>query len=181
MEKTKNFMWFAGAQLGTLEHRKAQNALAICRQLRNLLWSDQTLAPLRRQGVTPTGDLNTLEGRGAVERVLWLSNRALRANPSVGLLRRVGILRQSDSSARTRAWTGTEPTGAGGAGAPFARRLARLLHTLYRASLIVGGRVLPSSPCMNELPSHAPYSTACFLRPYGVYARPFGAGLKKLF
>jgi hypothetical protein len=174
-------MYFAPPGFGAAWDRKPELALTICRQSRDLSWLDRPLAPLRRLGSTLTDSLKTLAGRGAVERVLWLPNRALYASFVAGLLRRDRLVRQSDSSAWMRAWTGTEPAGAGGAGAPKARRLTRLLHTFYRASLIVGGRTAPSSPCMNELPSHAPTINSRLLCPLGMYVRPFGAGFKKLY
>lgn len=173
-------MCFTAPVSGEVRRKERQAALTFCRQTAAAC-TTPARPPLRRLGATLPDSLAALNDRGAVERVLSRPNWVLRSMSCSGLLRGIGIARHGIRAGNARAWMGTKATGAGGVGAPIARRLTRSWQTLYRACGTLRGHLLPASPCMNELPSHAPTFNSCLLRPERLYVHAQCAGVKKLF
>lgn len=121
------------------------------------------------------------EARGAVDRGLWSSLYPCRVALKAGLLRFCGALVQGSGTVKAQLWSGSVRSAAADAGASVGRCLTRLSPAIYRAFSCVRRAFAPSQPCIDELPSYASYSNACPLRPDGLYARPDGTGVQKLF
>ena len=174
-------MCFAAPDFGVVRRKGSKFALTFCRQSAAFACHELLLVPLRRLGKPQPDRPRIFDGRGAVERVLLRPNPALRSTVCSGLLQSKAVGPQRLGAEKTRALIGAEPTGAGGAGAPIARRLAGSLQAFYRACVNQRQHLLPASPCMNELPSHAPHPIARLLRPDRLYVCPNGAGVQKLY
>ena len=155
MKNEHNFIGLEGPYFGAFGALRLIPALTFCRQVVGSVRVFVSPAPLRRLGLHLTRRLDVYEDGGAVERVLLLQIWALCRLVCFGLLQGMAMAVQSISTAITRAAAGLDQTDARDAGAFQTSRPTGDLQAFYRALLSVRGGLLPSQPCMNELPSHA--------------------------